>query len=192
MADRNNVQLTNRQIRVLAHPLRIRLLARLRGEGPATATKLAEMLSTNTGATSYHLRQLAEVGLVVEEERPGSGRQRWWRAAHDMSSWRRSDYTEDPDASAAAVWLETFQVNRFVEVAEMWQHGVRREPEEWQDAGGVSDYVLTLTAGQMRELVDELEEVVERYVHRDPSPGARRVNVYLAAVPQSHSEAGVS
>ena len=79
--DLNQVHLSSRQIRVLAHPLRVRLLGRLRGDGPATATQLAGVLGTNTGATSYHLRQLADAGLVVEEDRPGGGRQRRWSLA---------------------------------------------------------------------------------------------------------------
>ncbi len=51
-------------IKVLAHPLRSRLLSLLRSAGPATATSLANRIGTNTGATSYHLRKLAGVGLV--------------------------------------------------------------------------------------------------------------------------------
>ncbi|BAL91460.1 putative ArsR-family transcriptional regulator [Actinoplanes missouriensis 431] len=193
MADElSHVHLTGRQIRVLAHPLRIRLLARLRGDGPATATQLANTLSTNTGATSYHLRQLAEAGLVVEEERPGGGRQRWWRAVHDMSSWHRSDYVDDPDAAAAVVWLETFQVNRFVELAETWQHGLSQESQEWSDTGGISDYLLTLSPAQVRSMLDELDEVVERYARADPEPGARRVDFYMAALPKSRSETEAS
>ncbi|MFC7531262.1 helix-turn-helix domain-containing protein [Actinoplanes sp. GCM10030250] len=186
--DLNQVHLTSRQIQVLAHPLRIRLLGRLRGDGPATATHLAAVLSTNTGATSYHLRQLADAGLVIEEERPGSGRQRWWRAAHEMSSWRRSYYLDDPDATAAAEWLETFQAGRFVELAEEWRRGVAAEPPEWRDAGELSDYLLHLDAEQVRALMEEIEEVVVRHdraAQADPRPGLRPVSLYLAALPRS-------
>ena len=95
------VRLDHRQVRVMAHPLRLRLVGALRVKGPATATRLAELLGTNTGATSYHLRQLAEVGLVVEDPDLGTGRQRYWRAAHDVTSWEPSDFDDDPDARAA-------------------------------------------------------------------------------------------
>ncbi|MBB2942965.1 DNA-binding transcriptional ArsR family regulator [Actinoplanes lutulentus] len=185
MADElSQVRLTHRQIRVLAHPLRIQLLGRLRGEGPKTATQLAEVLDTNTGATSYHLRQLAEVGLVAEEDRAGSGRQRWWRAVHEMSSWSRTGYDDDPDARAAVVWLETFQVNRFVELAEAWQRAVSAESEEWRDTGGLSDYMLNLDPTQVRALMDEIEAVVERHARHEPGPGAKPVSLYLAALPK--------
>lgn len=191
----NAVHLTGRQIQVLAHPLRVRLLGRLRSEGPATATGLADVLGTNTGATSYHLRQLAEAGLVVEEERPGSGRQRWWRAAHEMSSWRRSYYLDDPDATAAAEWLEAFQVNRFVELAERWRRRLPEEPAEWRDTGGISDYLLEMDAEQVQAVLEEIETVVERHVRAaqaDPRPGARQLALYLAALPAPSGEGGKS
>ena len=56
--------------RLLAHPLRSRILAHLRLHGGATAADLARALSSNTGATSYHTRVLAEAGLVTEVSGP--------------------------------------------------------------------------------------------------------------------------
>ena len=55
-------------LKALAHPVRLRMLGLLRIEGPATATTLATRLGLNTGATSYHLRQLAQHGFVVEDD----------------------------------------------------------------------------------------------------------------------------
>ncbi|HEY2790976.1 MAG TPA: helix-turn-helix transcriptional regulator, partial [Micromonosporaceae bacterium] len=64
----------------LAHPVRVRLVRLLREHGPSTASKLAATLDLNSGATSYHLRQLATAGLVEEAEDLGNKRDRWWRA----------------------------------------------------------------------------------------------------------------
>ncbi len=83
----------------LAHPLRARLLAALRLDGPATATPLAARLGTNSGATSYHLRKLAGVG-IVEDDEPTNRRDRVWRAAHSSTSWVSTDFDGDPDAQA--------------------------------------------------------------------------------------------
>ncbi|MDI6103621.1 winged helix-turn-helix domain-containing protein [Actinoplanes sp. NEAU-A12] len=180
------VHLSGRQIQVLAHPLRIRLLGRLRLEGPATATQLAEALATNTGATSYHLRQLAEAGLVGEEDRPGSGRQRWWRALHDLSSWQRSDYPDDPDAVAAVDWLEAHQLRLMVDKIEAWHTVASSESPQWRDVAGMSDYALTLDPAQLRDLQADLEDVVERHQARalaDPRPGARQILFFSACVP---------
>ena len=66
-AEPSTAQLDSVRLRTLAHPARARLLGLLRIEGPATATALAQRLGTNSGQTSYHLRQLAAVGLVVED-----------------------------------------------------------------------------------------------------------------------------
>ena len=65
-------QLDARSLRGLAHPLRMRLLTALRRGGPATASQLAEKLGESSGATSYHLRQLAAHGFV--EDAP----EQWW------------------------------------------------------------------------------------------------------------------
>src|SRR5215207_6642882 len=104
------------QLRALAHPLRSRLLGALRFHGPATSTALAARLGTNSGATSYHLRQLAEVGLVEDDEERSNGRDRWWRSVHDATSWRSTDYDDDPDARAADDWL----VRRQAHVSNSW------------------------------------------------------------------------
>lgn len=177
------VHLDNRQIRVLAHPLRARLLGQLRIGGPATATRLAETLGTNTGATSYHLRQLAEAGLVAEDEGAGRGRERWWRSVHEVSSWQRDDFAGDPDATAAAEWMESHWLRHFTEQAETW-HRVRSDAErDWRDAAGFSDFWLELSAAQLTAMNDEIEEVVERYRQAGPGPGARRIQLYVYGFP---------
>ena len=51
-----------REVRALAHPLRLRMLESLQ-DGPATASMLARELGESSGATSYHLRALAAAGL---------------------------------------------------------------------------------------------------------------------------------
>ncbi|MCX4385411.1 helix-turn-helix domain-containing protein [Micromonospora peucetia] len=180
------VHLDARQVRTLAHPLRMRLLGTLRADGPATATTLAGKLDTNTGATSYHLRQLAEVGLVTEDPDRGTGRQRWWRAAHDISSFEPTDFDDDPDARAAVQWIQADQVRLLAEQAERWmavEHGYSRE---WRDAAGMSDVLLTLGPARLRALNDELWQLLQRY--RDEpvpdEPEAEAVLVFLAAFPR--------
>jgi predicted ArsR family transcriptional regulator len=177
------VRLGHDQIRVLAHPLRSRLLGSLRLHGPATATRLAAELGTNTGATSYHLRQLAGVGLVAEEERPGSGRQRFWRSVHDMSTWHRSQYDDDPDAAAAADWLAAQQFSGLSSHMERWRAVESEESAEWRDASQLSDHFLSLNAAQTLALTAEIDAVIDRWRDVEPGPGARQVLLYLAAVP---------
>ncbi|MGW5673120.1 ArsR/SmtB family transcription factor [Micromonospora sp. NPDC003776] len=179
------VRLSHQQVRVLAHPLRTRLLGALRVRGPATATKLAELLGTNTGATSYHLRQLAEVGLVAEDPDLGTGRQRFWRAAHDVTNWEPTDFDDDPDARAAIEWIEGEQVRQFAEIAERW-FAVRHEwSPAWRDAFGMGDIFMTIPSARLEALKAELWQILDRYREEaDPAePGAEQVQLYLAALP---------
>jgi len=186
-----HVNLSSRQIRVLAHPLRSRLVGELRLNGPATATRLAEVFRTNTGATSYHLRQLAEVGLVEEDPGAGRGRERWWRASHEVTTWERDDFAGDPDAETASDWLTSAYARHVAERTEDWTRGLAGEPAEWRAAAQFTDYVLRLDADQLAAMVQELDGVVERWRREttaDPSPDARNVLLYLYPVPLPRDE----
>jgi DNA-binding transcriptional ArsR family regulator len=68
-------------LRALAHPRRLRIRQYLELNGPATSAMLARALGLNTGATSYHLRELAQHGFVEDVPERTHGRERWWRAA---------------------------------------------------------------------------------------------------------------
>ena len=59
---------TAREVRALAHPLRLRMLECLLDGGPATASMLARELGESSGATSYHLRILAKYGFIEEAD----------------------------------------------------------------------------------------------------------------------------
>lgn len=160
--DTSEVRLDRRSVRVLAHPLRSRLLSELRREGPATATALASRLGTNTGATSYHLRKLAEVGLVEETE-DGVGRERWWRAAHEFTTLSVRDIQGDPDAEAALTWLHGENFRQFTEAAQRWARAQSEWSLEWRDAAGVSDSMLDLTAAELTGMQEEIWAIVQRY-----------------------------
>ena len=184
------VRIDHRQMRVMAHPLRLRLLGRLRTDGPATATTLARKLETNTGATSYHLRQLAEVGLVEEASDLGTGRQRFWRACHEVSSWRGTDFEDDADASAAARWVEAEALRVQADYAARWLAAQERYPRQWRDAAGLNDAMLTIGPKRLRELTEELYELVMRYRRDTPAdePDADQVMVLLNLFPRVEDE----
>ncbi|HET7328157.1 MAG TPA: winged helix-turn-helix domain-containing protein [Nocardioidaceae bacterium] len=189
--EESRVALDPKAMRVLAHPIRSRLLSELRMEGPANATALARALDTNTGATSYHLRKLAEVGLV-EETDDGQGRERWWRATHNRHSWDASTVVDDPDGQAAASWLEQEYLRRFVELAQGWLRDKDRWPLDWRDAAGQSDYLLRLSPGRLQALKAELYAVLERYGAAEPDEDepdeGTRTFIYLNAFPDYRGE----
>lgn len=176
-----HIQLDSRALRMLAHPLRARLLSALRLHGPANATALAERLHTNTGATSYHLRKLAEVNLVVETG-DGHGKQRFWAAAQDSHGWSSTD-SGDPDALAAANWLRQHYFQQFVERLMRWDQVRQDWPVPWQDAAANSDAIVNLDPAQLGELMRELDALLERYRTVEPGEGSRQILVNLFAMP---------
>ncbi|MFF2008305.1 helix-turn-helix domain-containing protein [Streptomyces sp. NPDC058195] len=156
-----DIELGTAALRVLAHPLRLRVLALLRERGPATATRIAEALGINPGAASYHLRRLAAGGLIVEEPDRGTGRERWWKAAHRQS-------VHDP-ATATAKQRETGRAyTRTVAMAAADRlrraaQEVALLPEEWLEATACTDFLLHLNPGDTARMRDEISAVVARY-----------------------------
>ncbi len=183
MDDYTGIELDARAVKVLAHPLRSRILGRLRVAGPATATELAGQLETNTGATSYHLRALEEVGLVVDTGE-GAGRRRLWRAASDFHSWVNSGFADDENARTALGWLQRDYVRQFAARAERWLDVSEAWPAEWVDALGMSDSFVEVTAQQAVELRDELDAVLARFRQAGADhPEARRIHVTVQSSP---------
>lgn len=181
--DHTGIELDDQAVRVLAHPLRSRLLSRLRLEGPATATELAAALETNTGATSYHLRALESVGLVADTGE-GEGRRRLWRAASSYHSWSNSSFAGDDDARTALDWLQRHYIRLLSDRAERWLDATDGWPDEWVDALGMSDALVTVTPGQLGAFTRELDELVARYrTAGEGDPDARRVHLTLHASP---------
>ena len=169
-------------VRVLAHPLRSRLLSRLRLSGPATATELATELATNTGATSYHLRKLESVGLVTDTGE-GQGKRRLWAASTSFHAFQSSDYRDDDDVAAIG-WLRRDHLRRMAEGAERWLDVAAGWPADWVEASGLSDTVVTVTVDQLRACQSELAAVLDRWRsvgERDPA--ARRVQVSVLVHP---------
>ncbi len=176
-------------LRVLAHPLRSRLLAHLRVHGPASASDLARNLASNSGATSYHLRRLAEVGLIRDVE-SGGGRRRVWQAIDDTSA-DTSPEPSDPDAPdlmdederSVAQWLALDYVEHFGDRARSWVEQRGDWPPAWQVAG-LEDHLVQVSAEQLTALRAELIEVLQRYRRVGAgNPAAKRVVVYTCAVP---------
>jgi len=167
----------------LAHPLRGRLLGLLRTEGPSTATRLAGRLGESSGATSYHLRQLEAYGFVGEHRR--EGRERWWQAMHQMTSWDPAELVEQPGGLEANQQMQRLQVEAMGRQLRAWAERGHVHGPQWAAVAGLSDYVLHLTPAQTRECLDELYAVLDRWVdvERDPDPSAVPVAFHTAVFP---------
>lgn len=168
-------------LRVLAHPLRSRLLAELRTVGAATASDLAEVLSTNTGATSYHLRKLAHAGLI-RDTGTGTGRRRVWEANSAERAIDLDDADEDDDA--AIDWLARDYIQHFAGKAQSWLSAQPDWPLSWQEACGLEDHLVLVTDEQLEQLQEEVAALLERYRRVGAgNPTARRVTYYTCPLP---------
>ncbi|MBA3309116.1 MAG: helix-turn-helix domain-containing protein [Nocardioidaceae bacterium] len=156
-------------LRALSHPGRLRMLGLLRGDGPTTASRLAERLGLNSGATSYHLRQLAVHGFVEEDTTRGNGRERWWRSVHKSTT--TNEATTDPEVRDA---VDAFAQSMAVVHTEQLQRAMEERPlldAAWRRTATVSDWVLRLTADDGAELMGRLVALFEEFAGREPAEG---------------------
>ena len=149
-------------LRALSHPTRLKMLGLLRLEGPATATRLAQQLKLNTGATSYHLRQLAEHGFIEEDTERGDARDRWWKAAHESTLANLDTRTDDEDADSAEAYQRTVAL-MYTETLMQYAEERRYLPWPWQKASTTSDWHLRLTPERAEQLVDTLMKQIEEW-----------------------------
>jgi DNA-binding transcriptional ArsR family regulator len=147
-------------LRTLSHPTRLKMLGLLRLEGPATATQLAQELKLNTGAASYHLRQLAEHGFIEEDTERGDARDRWWKAAHQSTLADLDARTSEEEAETSEAYLHTVAL-MYTETLMQYAGERRFLPEPWRKASTTSDWHLRLTPERAEELVVTLVKLIE-------------------------------
>jgi len=176
-----------RMLRGLAHPLRIRLRAELIENGPATASQLAARIGESSGATSYHLRQLAAYGFVVDDPARGNGRERYWRAAH-RSTWFDMPEQDSQGREVGAEYLRAV-ARVYAERIVRFADGIEAAPEvigpDWAAASSMSDWILDVDVDEATELRRRFHELCVPYRHSGdrPRPGTRRVIMQFQLLP---------
>ncbi|MFC8533565.1 ArsR/SmtB family transcription factor [Streptomyces sp. NPDC057249] len=174
-------------LKALAQPRRRQILQHLTLHGPATSAIVARALGLNTGATSYHLRELARYGFVTDTvpKEPAGRRGRWWRA---VPGDRRFP---PPSRRTPELSLVIDELNRHAYAADLALfERLQREssdaaPDEWADAFAYSRGALSLTLPELRAFFEEYIALMNRYRRpgADPAPGARTVHTRLLAFP---------
>ena len=169
-----------RAVRALAHPLRLELLDLLRFEAPATATLLARRVGESSGATSYHLRQLARYGFVEEDARNPKGRERWWRHRERRLALPRGEQGSATGSALLAAMLrrEAAALDRYLAQSE-------RAPE-WDDAAFFASRVCRLTPERLEELNRSTTALIDRLAAAgdDAPANTRQVRVIALGFPQ--------
>jgi DNA-binding transcriptional ArsR family regulator len=192
MPPRRTVELTDpRALRALAHPLRLKLVGLLRREGPLTATQAGALLGEVPASTSFHLRQLARYGLVEEAE-GGRGRERPWQATASFTSWSAAG--APPDTMIADQMLSGVVAERYADQMRAWLDVKPSATPAWQEAAQLSDLPLYVTAEELNELGERVNELLEPYLSTnratDERPeGARLVTFIRMAFPTDEPDA---
>lgn len=165
MAEKENRRITDLgTLKALAHPLRMKLYRALFVAESATASQLGELVDEAPSLVSYHLRKLAEHGLIEEAEaRSGDGRERWWQPASEGVSIHDEDFRDAPETAAAHLAASRlFQEQR----SDLYRTYLDRRAHwgpEWNDAAHDSESLLRLTAGELAELKKDLHDLLVKY-----------------------------
>jgi DNA-binding transcriptional ArsR family regulator len=151
-----------KQMRALAHPLRMQVLGELRVNGPRTVGALSELFGEAPGTLSYHLGTLAQFGFVEEApELAADRRERWWRSAHEATdiSPPAADATDAERSASAALRHQVVDA-----YAALLHHAVDvAQPREWEDAATSGDTIAYLSAAQLAEASAELQAVAKKW-----------------------------
>ena len=146
-----------RTMRALAHPVRMALLEELVLGGALTATELGERIGESPTTCSFHLRQLAKYGFV-EEAGGGKGRARPWRLTSIGISFGNTH--DDPATEIAAGVLSRLVHERQLDRYRTWLESSGTYPREWRDAANDSEYLYYLTPAELKELNQEITDLL--------------------------------
>lgn len=182
--------LAPKQLRALAHPLRLQLLEVLNVEGPATASQLARRLGESSGATSYHLRALHKAEMVEESERR-NGRERWWQRVPEKIYIPNSvppdaSDTERMELQAAHSQIESILVDWDERGLQRWMDIRYDLPLEWQDTQYIGNYTLWATLEEARQFIYDVLEASKPLRKASQEKGSERLklNFTFRVLPQ--------
>jgi DNA-binding MarR family transcriptional regulator len=173
------------ELKALTHPLRVRMLAALREDGPATATELARRFKTDTGGTSYHLRKLAQYGFVEEVASGGHPRARRWRAVHATTSWDNAEMAATSEGRTAAGWMRRQQAGILLSDVKAFEQDQETLPVEWVAAAGIGDLLVNLTPESVGELWERFYAHLDELRAKDTgNADVRKVSIVVSAFPR--------
>ncbi|BCJ36975.1 transcriptional regulator [Actinocatenispora thailandica] len=158
-----------RELRAMAHPVRIRIMDELFIAGSLTASQLSDRIGESPANCSWHLRQLAKYGYV-EEAGGGTGRQRPWRPVIENRSW--GGRSEGEAAAAGAAMAELMYQHEFDEHQE-FERRQDSEPQDWYDAAFWSQSFAWLTAAELVEFKERIVAQILPYAERFTDPATR-------------------
>ncbi|PZG17012.1 helix-turn-helix domain-containing protein [Nonomuraea aridisoli] len=176
-----------RLLKVVAHPLRSRLLGLLRTDGPATASELGRRVGESSGSTSYHLRELFKYGFIEEDADQRDGRERRWRARHRYTSCNSRELSATAEGREAVRVMRLRQADVLARAVQEFDEA--DWPPEWVEAAGVNDHVHELPPAALAEFAARAEELLAELAARHAGdPGARQVHLWVGGFPRVREE----
>jgi DNA-binding transcriptional ArsR family regulator len=161
-------------IRALTHPLRLDLLELLSATGPATAAHCGRMLGASQASCSFHLRQLAKYGFVVEAEPGMDRRERKWAVRDTRPTIRVAGHDSvQRELERVVVERETRAILDAVERDDNW---------------GMVSALATVTREEAAQLRKAWLALIQPYMHRATAPKQRLVRFFMAATPLHASD----
>ncbi|MDQ0031737.1 winged helix-turn-helix domain-containing protein [Arthrobacter bambusae] len=175
-------------LKALAHPLRVQILEMLSRYGPQTACSLAELLDESSGATSYHLRQLAKFDFVHEVQGKGTARERWWERPRGAIQITSPELTHSPATQEASrLVTREFERSRQAVLADFMAHGMDSLDEVWLDAAIVNTANARMSAEQLGRYARSMEafarNLLEEIRSEPEAEDARPVQIHFNAFP---------
>ncbi|MEV5719032.1 helix-turn-helix domain-containing protein [Amycolatopsis mediterranei] len=171
-------------LRALAHPLRSALLNHLTAVGPRTASECAEAVGSTASNCSWHLRQLAQYGLVERAEGE-DGRERPWRAR--QVGLELGELADDPARRAAQLGVVGATLSHEQELTQRYLDSLDDLEPAWRAATGLNTYALRVTPAELTQLTEAIDALIRPFVgaiRTDAPTGARSVHVGLRAFPR--------
>jgi DNA-binding transcriptional ArsR family regulator len=171
--------------------------------GPATASMLAERLGESSGSTSYHLRQLARHGIILEDTERNSGRERWWKMAPGGVTIGSPETLESPAGREANELVSVaWHQNNERRLANFLRRGLETFGMDWMQASTLSTAHLEVDREQLAEFGREYyalqtrlkekwaaeREAAEASGVADPHADRKRVQVQFNAFPLVEQE----
>jgi DNA-binding transcriptional ArsR family regulator len=184
MSDPESRQITDsRVLAAMSHPLRRRLLALLKLDGPATASTLAQQTDQAVANVSHHLRTLASAELIEEvPELARDRRERWWRRTPGQLRWASADFAGDAASEVVAQAANSLNLDYQVSIVRQWAAEAEAEQEAWPDGPFSTDTWMRLSNDELAELSRELTAVLVRWADRPPpEDGVERRPVFVFA-----------
>lgn len=158
------------ELKALTHPVRLALLDVLALHDELTATAAGDLIGESATTCSFHFRQLESFGFVERAGEPGRRAQPWRMTSAALHVPVGSD--SDPQGEYAQALSEQL-IHHHVRQVRRWELDRSTWDQSWQDAADQSQYLLWVTAEELREVVDHVREILAGYRDRLTDPTRR-------------------